>query len=273
MEEWTQPILDWLAVYGWQIVGALAIFIFGRIGISILLSIIRRVLDRAGTDKTLTRFVVSLSKGLLLTFVVIAAISALGVQTTSFIAVLGAAGLAVGLALQSSLSNFASGVMLIIFQPFKRGNYVEAGGVTGTVEEVAIFNTVLKTPNNFKVIVPNGDIISNSITNYSAHDTRRIDLVVGIGYDDDLRKAKQVLERIISEENRILKDPAPFIGVSELADSSVNFVVRPWVKSSDYWQTHCDLTERIKLTFDAEGISIPYPQTDVHLHQVAGSAA
>lgn len=273
MEEWTQVVLNWLTAYGWQIVGAIAILFFGRILVGILTGIVRKLLAKAKVDETLTRFVTGLTKGLLMTFVIIAAVSALGVETTSFIAVLGAAGLAIGLSLQSSLSNFASGVMLIMFRPFTRGDYVEAGGVSGTVEEVAIFNTVLKTPDNRKVIVPNGDIVGGAITNYSAHETRRIDLVFGIGYDDDLRKAKQILEQILTADERILKDPAPTVAVSELADSSVNFVVRPWVKTADYWAVYFDLTEKIKLTFDAEGISIPYPQQDVHMHTVESPAA
>jgi small conductance mechanosensitive channel len=273
MEQWIHPIVDWLAVYGLKIVGAIAILVIGRIVVGILAGMLRRVLRKANTDETLAKFVVNLAKGLLMTFVIIAAVSALGVETTSFIAVLGAAGLAVGLALQSSLSNFASGVMLIIFRPFSRGDYVEAGGVSGVVEEVAIFNTVLKTPDNRKVIVPNGDIIGGSITNYSAHETRRIDMVFGIGYDDDIKKAKDILERIVNADERILKDPAPTVAVSELAESSVNFVVRPWVKTADYWAVFFDLTEKIKVTFDAEGISIPFPQHDVHIHQLPNPAA
>ncbi len=271
--EWIQYVLDWLQVYGWQIVGALAILFFGRIAVGILTGIVRKLLIKAKVDETLVRFVTGLTKGMLMTFVFIASVSALGVETTSFIAVLGAAGLAIGLALQSSLSNFASGVMLIIFRPFKRGDYVEAGGVSGVVEEVAIFNTVMKTPDNRKVIVPNGDIVGGAITNYSAHDTRRIDLVFGIGYDDDIRKAKATLERLVGEDERILKDPAPTVAVSELADSSVNFVCRPWVKTADYWDVRGDLMEKVKLTFDAEGISIPFPQQDVHMHTVNAPAA
>jgi small conductance mechanosensitive channel len=191
------------------------------------------------------------------------------VETTSFIAILGAAGLAVGFALQGSLSNFAAGVMLIIFRPFKSGDFIEAGGTIGVVEAIQIFNTVLRTPDNKMVIVPNSNITGGNITNYSAKEDRRIDMVFGIGYDDDLKKAKEILERLISEDSRILKDPAPTVAVSELADSSVNFVVRPWVKTSDYWAVYWDFTEKVKLTFDAEGISIPYPQQDVHMHQVA----
>jgi len=273
MEQWIDYIKDWLAAYGLQVVGAIAIVVIGRIAVSIFAGALRRVLKKANTDEILGRFIVNLSKGLLMTFIVIAAVSALGVETTSFIAVLGAAGLAVGLALQGSLANFASGVMLIIFRPFTRGDYVDAGGVSGVVEEVAIFSTVMKTPDNKKVIVPNGSIVGASITNYSAHQTRRIDLVFGCGYGDDLKKAKAVLERLVSEDARILKDPAPQVAVLELGDSSVNFAVRPWVNTADYWAVYFDLTEKVKLTFDAEGISIPFPQRDVHLHQVDAPAA
>jgi len=269
MNEWTEPIVDWLTMYGLKVVGALAILVVGRILVGILARALRRVLRKANTDETLARFVTNLSRALLFTFVIIAAISALGVETTSFIAVLGAIGLAVGLALQGSLANFASGVMLIIFRPFKRGDYVEAGGKAGTVEEIAIFSTVFKTPDNCRVIVPNGEIIGGPITNYSALESRRIDLVIGVSYQDDLKKARDILERLIGEDSRILKDPAPQVAVAELADNSVNFVVRPWVKSPDYWAVRFDLTEKIKVTFDAEGISIPFPQRDVHLHQVA----
>lgn len=269
MEQWIKTVTDWLALYGLKVLGAVVLFIVGRLVIALLVNAVKRLLHRAGTDETLSRFLVSLTRGLLLAVLVIATISALGVETTSFIAVLGAAGLAIGLALQGSLGNFASGVMIIVFRPFKKGDYIEAGGVAGSVEEVAIFNTVLRTPDNKKVIVPNGDVLGGSITNYSAMETRRIDLVFGIGYDDDLRKAKTILQRIVDEDERILKDPAPQIAVSELGDSSVNFVVRPWVKVGDYWAVYFDLIEKVKLTFDDEGISIPFPQRDVHLYQTA----
>jgi len=171
--------------------------------------------------------------------------------------------------MQNSLSNFAAGVMLVIFRPFKAGDFVEAGGTSGSIEAIRIFNTTLKTPDNKIVIVPNSKITGDSIVNYSAQEQRRVDLVFGIGYGDDLKKAKQILERILSEDPRVLKDPAPVVAVSELGDSSVNFVVRPWVKTSDYWNTYFDITEKVKLTFDREGISIPFPQRDVHVHQVA----
>jgi len=203
----------------------------------------------------------------LMAAVIIATINQLGVQTTSLLAVVGAAGLAIGLALQGSLSNFASGVMIVLFRPYKVGDVIEAGGVTGSVIEVQIFTTIMKTPDNKKIIVPNSQVMAGEITNYSANPTRRVDLVAGCGYDDDLDKVRGVLEGIIAADDRILSDPAPTIAISELADSSVNFVVRPWVNSADYWGVYFDLTEQIKKRFDAEGISIPYPQRDVHVYK------
>jgi small conductance mechanosensitive channel len=266
--EYLDIIKEYATAYGLQIIGAIVLFIVGRIVISILVGGLRRLLVRSKTDETLVKFLVSLTKIGLLAFLVIAIINMLGVQTTSFVAVIGAAGLAVGFALQGSLSNFASGVMIIIFRPFKAGDYVEAGGTSGSVQEVRIFSTIMKTPDNKLVIIPNSKISGDSITNYSAMETRRVDMVFGIGYGDDIKKAKETLERILREDSRILKDPAPVVAVSELADSSVNFVVRPWVNTADYWGVYFDITEKVKLTFDQEGISIPFPQQDVHMHQV-----
>jgi small conductance mechanosensitive channel len=203
----------------------------------------------------------------LLIFVVIAALGQIGIQTASFVAIVGAAGLAIGLAMQGSLSNFAAGVLIIIFKPFKIGDFVEMAGTAGVVENIMIFTTEMKTGDNKKIIVPNSSVLGGVITNYSANDTRRVDLVMGIGYNDDIDKAKQVLEEIINADERILKDPAPLIAVSELADSSVNFAVRPWVKSADYWAVYFSLNETVKKRFDQEGISIPYPQQDIHLHK------
>lgn len=203
----------------------------------------------------------------LLAFVVLAALAQLGIQTTSFIAIIGAAGLAVGLALQGSLSNFAAGVMLIIFRPFKVGDFIEAAGVSGSVEEIMIFSTKLKSPDNKQLYVPNGSIISGTITNYSAKDQRRVDLVFGCGYGDDIKKAKALLEAIVKENPLVLDDPAPTIGVLELGDSSVNFAVRPWVATPDYWDVYFQITEEVKQRFDEAGISIPFPQRDVHLIQ------
>jgi len=213
----------------------------------------------------LVRFVRNMVYFLLLTFVIMAAISQVGIETTSFIAVLGAAGFAVGLALQGSLANFAAGVLLLIFRPFKVGDFIEGAGVSGVVEALHVFTTTLKTGDNKTVIIPNGDLASGTIVNYSTQATRRVDLVFGIGYGDDIDKAKALMHEEMGADDRILKDPAPTVGLVELADSSVNFVCRPWVNSSDYWGVLFDLNERIKKRFDAEGINIPYPQQDVHI--------
>lgn len=198
--------------------------------------------------------------------VVIATINQLGVETTSLLAVVATAGLAIGLALQGSLSNFASGVMIVGFRPYKVGDFIEAGGVSGTVEQVQIFTTVLRTGDNRQVIVPNSQIMAGDITNYSANPTRRVDLVASCSYDDDLDHVRKVLEGIVADDDRLLDEPATSIAVTELGDSSVNFIVRPWVKSGDYWAVRCDMTEQIKKRFDAEGLSIPYPQRDVHVY-------
>ncbi len=268
MQEYLTLLTDWGQMYGLKILGALAIFIIGRIVIGILISGLKKLINKSFKDETLTKFLGNLIRMLLLTVLVIVILNQLGIETTSFIAILGAAGLAIGLALQSSLSNFASGVMLIIFKPFKTGDYIEAGGTNGSVEEIGVFTTTMKTPDNKMIIIPNGAITSGNITNYSAKELRRVDMVFGIGYGDDLKKAKNTLERILKEDSRVLDDPPFTVAVSELADSSVNFVVRPWVKSADYWDLLFDITEKVKLTFDAEGISIPFPQQDVHMHQV-----
>jgi small conductance mechanosensitive channel len=267
MEGIYDKIIEWAALYGTKIIGAVAILIFGRIGVGLLTSIVKKLMIKSKVDETLSRFVTSLAKIMLMTFIVIAALGTLGVQTASFVAVIGAAGLAIGFALQGSLANFASGVMLVMFKPFKVGDYVEAGGTAGTIEAVKIFNTQFKTPDNKEVIVPNSQITGGNIVNYSAKETRRIDLVFGIGYDDDIKKARQLLEQILNDDERVLKDPAATVAVLELGDSSVNFAVRPWVKTSDYWDVYFAITEKVKLTFDQQGISIPFPQTDVHLHQ------
>lgn len=255
--------------FGLKLLAGLVILIIGRWVAKWLTSIVRRLMTRAKVDEMLVRFVGNLSYAVLLTFVVLAAIGQLGVQTTSFIAVLGAAGLAVGLALQGSLGNFAAGVLLVLFRPYRVGDYIEAGGIAGTVEEVQIFTTVLITPDNKKIIVPNGQIMGGTITNYSAKERRRVDVIAGVSYSDDLDKVRSVLQAIIDADARILKDPAPTIAVLELADSSVNFTVRCWTKTADYWAVFFDLNETIKKRFDAEGISIPFPQRDVHLYQHA----
>ena len=252
-----------------NLVTAIAIFYIGRMVVGLLMRGLRKMMQTQEVDVTLQSFVANLVRMVLLTFVIIAAISALGIQTTSFIAILGAAGLAIGLALQGSLSNFASGVLIVLFRPYKVGDFVEAAGISGVVEEVQILTTVLKTGDNKKVIVPNGQIMDSVITNYSANKRRRVDMVVGVSYDDDLDKVRSTLEQLVAADERILDDPACTIAVSALADSSVNFVVRPWVKSADYWGVMFDLTEAIKKRFDKEGIAFPFPQQDVHLYKAS----
>lgn len=259
---------DWLITNGPSIVVAILILIIGRWVAMWVADIGKRAMVKGKIDITLASFLSKLIYYALLAAVVIAAADQMGIKTTSFVAIFGAAGLAIGLALKDSLANFASGVMLILFRPFKVGDVVTAGGVTGKVQQIDIFSTIIMTADNQKIIVPNSGITSGVITNVNAEPTRRIDLVIGIGYDDDIRKAKATLERIIGADGRVLKDPAPTIAVAELADSSVNLVLRPWVKSEDYWDVRFNLVETIKLTFDEEGISFPFPQQDVHMHQV-----
>lgn len=255
--------------WGINIVLAIAIFVVGRWLANLIVRGLKRVMRKASMEEVLIGFLSSILNVVLLVVIVIAALEQLGVNTTSLLAVFAAAGLAVGLALKDSLTNFASGVMLIIFKPFKVGDFVEAAGISGVVEVIRIFNTQLRTGDNREIIVPNSQIYGGIITNFSAREQRRIDLVIGIGYDDDIKAAKQILESILQAEERILKDPAPVILVSELGESSVDLAVRPWVASVDYWNVRSDLLESIKREFDAKGITIPYPQRDVYMHQTA----
>ncbi|MCP4370615.1 MAG: mechanosensitive ion channel [Deltaproteobacteria bacterium] len=266
MDKIIDTITFFITNYSLKIVGAILILIIGKWLSRYLSKLLGKILKKNNVDETLTQFLGNITYYSLLLMVLIATAGQLGINTTSFLTIVGAAGLAVGLALKDSLSNFASGIMLIMFRPFKVGDYVTAGGQSGTVESIDIFNTVLKTPDNQIVIVPNSSITANVITNVNAKPTRRINLVVGIGYDDNIGEAKNVFEDLIKADSRILSDPAPTIAVSELADSSVNFVVRPWVKTGDYWAVRFDLIEKIKLTFDEKGISFPYPQQDVHMY-------
>ncbi len=256
-------------LYGLKIVAALLIFLIGKWLARKLSQLVLSVMERRDLDAALRHFASSLVYYGLLVLVVISALGQLGIQTASLAAVIAAAGLAIGLAMQGSLSNFAAGFLLLVFRPFRIGDYVELAGTAGTVEKILIFTTELKTPDNKKVIIPNSAITASNIINYSANATRRLDLVIGISYDDDIDRARDAIHAVLCDDDRVLADPAPFVAVSALADSSVNFVVRPWVKSADYWALHCALTENIKKRFDAEGITIPYPQRDVHVHQMA----
>ncbi|AEE21979.1 mechanosensitive ion channel family protein [Paraglaciecola chathamensis] len=268
-EQMSQMMDTYVIPWGINIVMAILIYIVGKIVVGIIINVFGKVMQRSKYDDMLVDFIKAILNAILMLFVIIASLNELGVDTTSLVAILGAAGLAIGLSLQGSLQNFAAGVMLLVFRPFKAGDFVEAGGAAGVVKSISIFTTIMTSGDNKEIIVPNGQIYSGTITNYSAKETRRVDMVVGIGYDADLKRAKEVLKELAAADSRILQDPAPTIAVAELADSSVNFVVRPWVKAADFWAVKFDFTEAVKLRFDQEGISIPFPQMDVHLHKDA----
>lgn len=259
-------IYELLTVYGIKVIAAVAIFIIGRLVAKLMRKFIRKMMTRSKVDPTLISFVVNLIYVALLAFVVIAALNQLGIQTASFIAILGAAGLAVGLALQGSLSNFAAGVLMIIFRPFKVGDFIEGAGVAGTVEEIQIFTTQLKTPDNKTIIIPNSKMTNDNIINFSAKGTRRVDMTFGIGYEDDIDKARAIILDVLAQDQRVLKNPESVVLLSELADSSVNFAARAWASAGDYWDVYFDTTEKVKKHFDAEGVSIPFPQRDVHVY-------
>ncbi|UCH79917.1 MAG: mechanosensitive ion channel [Nitrospiraceae bacterium] len=270
MENAVAKVQELVSVLGLKIIAALAIFIIGKWASKLSKKIVSKIMTKKNIDPTIISFVINLVHMLILAFAVLAALGQLGVQTTSFVAVIGAAGLAIGLALQGSLANFAAGFLMIIFRPFKVGDVIEAAGVIGSVEAMQVFTTQLKTGDNKVIIIPNAKLTADNIVNYSAKGTRRVDLVCGIGYQDDIDKAKQVVNDLLAADERVLKDPAPTVAVLEMADSSVNFVVRPWVNTADYWNVYFDTTEKIKKRFDEEGISIPFPQRDVHIYEHKG---
>ena len=261
-------LTDFASVWGPKLLGAIAVWVIGMWIARAIRSAVRRTLMRTKSDEMLANFIANLVHIALKVLVVIFVLGTLGIPTTGFAAIIAAAGFAIGFALQGSLGNFAAGVMVMIFKPFKVGDYIEGAGHAGTVESVGIFATIMKTPDNKRIIIPNGELTASSLVNYSANPTRRVDLVFGIGYSDDIDKARSVMHEIITADSRILKDPEPTIAVSELADSSVNFVCRPWVKVEDYWGVLFDVTEKVKKEFDKQGISIPFPQQDVHMHEV-----
>lgn len=259
-------ISDLAVKYGLKLLLALITLVIGLWIIKMIMNIIGRNMEKRDVDATVRQFLGSLLGALLKIMLVIAVISMIGVEMTGFVAILAAAGFAIGMALSGTLQNFAGGVMLIIFKPFKAGDFIEAQGFMGTVKEIQIFNTILKTPDNKTIIIPNGGLSTSSMTNFSTEAQRRVDFTFGIGYSDDIDKAKSVINGLISADSRILKDPAPFVAVSELADSSVNFAVRVWADAGNYWGIFFDMTENVKKAFDKEGISIPFPQTDVHVY-------
>jgi len=248
-----------------HLIFAIVIVLIGRWLARFISRLIERVMTAAHIEQTVINFITHIASILVMVFAVLMALGRLGIETTSILAILGAAGLAIGLALQGSLSNLAAGVLLIIFRPFKQGDFIEAGGVLGSVLEIQMLTTVMNTPENLRLIVPNSDIMNGAITNYSANETRRVDLTIGVSYDDDVRHVKQVLDTLVAENPLVLEEPAPFVAVSDFGDSSVNFVVWVWVKRPDFRQVRFGLPAQIKLTLDAHGITIPYPQRDLHL--------
>lgn len=262
--KYTDIIVTYASEYSLKIVAAIFIFIIGKWVVKKLTAISKKLMQKAKVDNTLVEFGESVIYFALLLMVVLAALNSLGINTTSFVAIIGAAGLAIGLALQGSLANIGAAVLIILFRPFKVGDFVEAGGATGTVEDINLFSTIIAPIDNRTIIVPNSKIVGGNITNYSKKEKRRVDHVFGIGYDDDLKLAKNILMDLMTSDERVLKEPAPFVAVGELGDSSVNLVFRAWVATSDYWDVHFDMLEKVKLAFDEKGISIPYPQMDIH---------
>jgi len=272
VDQVVQNAVTLVSTWGLRVAGALAVLILGRLACGAARKAVRRGLESRGVDASLVPFISNLVYFVLLAAVVIAVLGLFGIETTSLVAVLGTAGLAIGLALQGTLANFSAGVMLLLFRPFHVGDYIEAAGTAGTVSEIGVFSTTLNTPDNVRIILPNSGIFGATIKNYSANDTRRNDIVLGISYDDDISNAIAVVNAVLGKDSRVLSDPEPTVAVSELADSSVNLVVRPWCRKEDYWNLRFDLIRRFKEDLEQGGCSIPYPQRDVHLHQVNGSA-
>ena len=264
VSKYTDMAIMYASEYGLKIVAAIVIFVVGKWAVNKITAVTKRMMEKAKVDRTLVEFSESIIYFILLLMVALASLNAVGIDTSSFLAIFGAATLAIGLALQGSLANVGAAVLIIIFRPFKVGDFIEAGGATGTVEDINLFSTIIAPLDNRTVIVPNAGIVGGNITNYSMKSNRRVDHVFGIGYDDDLKLAKDTLMQMMLDDDRVLRDPAPFVAVSELGDSSVNFTTRAWVKTADYWDVYFEQIEKVKLTFDEKGISIPYPQMDIH---------
>lgn len=263
----TQQIVEFLTLYGLKVVGAIVILIIGRMVAGGVRNGLRKVMTAREVEPSLIGFVSSLVYFGIMAFVFIAALAKFGIQTASFVAILGAAGFAIGMALQGTLANFASGVMILLFRPFTTGDFIEAAGVKGSVKEIAIFSTTMATPDNVKIIVPNGQLYGGIISNFNGYDTRRVDMTVGVGYDADLNQTLDVIKGVLAKDDRIMAEPATTVAVSEMGDSSMNFIVRPWVKGSDYWGVYLDFQKNCKEALDTAGIDIPYPQTVVHLQK------
>ncbi|MFT7003381.1 MAG: small conductance mechanosensitive channel [Sulfurimonas sp.] len=270
ISKYTDMVVLYASQYGLKIIAAILIFVIGKWAIKKLTAVSKKLMLRAKVDNTLVEFAESLIYFVLLIVVILASLNSLGINTTSFLAIFGAAGLAVGLALKDSLSNIGAAVLIIIFHPFKVGDIIEAAGTTGTVKDINLFSTIIEPVDKSIVIVPNSSVINGNITNFSQRKQRRVEHIFGIGYDDDLKLAKDTLMEIINSDQRVLAEPAPLVAVHELGDSSVNFVFRAWVTTDDYWDVHFDMLEKVKLTFDEKGISIPYPQMDIHTNKIEG---
>ena len=266
LQNYTDKAVELLMSYGPKLILAIVTLIIGLWLIKLFLKGLGKAMDRSKIEISLHKFLLGLLSVLLKVMLVISVASMIGIQMTSFIAILGAAGLAVGLALQGSLANFAGGVLILLFKPYKVGDFIDSSGQMGSVKEIQIFNTILKTPDNKTIVIPNGLLSNASITNFSTEPTRRVDMTFGIGYSDDIKKTREVLEGLVKNDKRIFEDPAPVIILSELGDSSVNFTIRAWCNSADYWGIYFDMMENVKLEFDKQGISIPFPQRDVHVY-------
>lgn len=264
LSKYSDMAMNYASEYGFKIIAAILIFVIGKMIIKKITAISKNMMTKAKIDQTLVEFLESIVYFILLIVVILASLSTLGINTTSFLAIFGAAGLAVGLALKDSLSNIGAAVLIIIFRPFKVGDVIETTGTTGTVKDINLFSTVIEPVDKRIVIIPNSSVIGGNITNFSQRQERRVEHVFGIGYDDDLKLAKETLMQIIKDDTRVLEDPAPLVAVGELGDNSVNFTFRAWVKADDFWDVHFDMLEKVKLTFDEKGISIPYPQMDIH---------
>lgn len=268
MDKYYDKLIELALSYGPKLIGAFIVLIIGGFVIKFIVKSFEKVLTKKAFDPSLVPFLRSLVRTLLRIMLVISVLGMLGIEMTSFVAILGAAGLAVGMALSGTLQNFAGGVMILVFKPFKNGDLIEAQGHSGTVSEIQIFNTILKTPDNKTIIIPNGGLSTSSMVNYSAEEFRRVDWTFGIGYGDKTNNAKEILSQLMNEDSRILNSPQPpFVAVSELADSSVNFAVRAWVKAEDYWDVYFEMNEKVYNTFDQKGLNIPYPQMDIHVHK------
>lgn len=268
ISKYTDLIVLYGSQYGLKIIAALAIFFIGKWGVKKITALIKKIMLKAALDLTLVEFLENVIYFALLIVVIIASLNALGINTTSFLAVFGAASLAIGLALKDSLSNIGAAVLIIIFRPFRVGDFIEAAGTSGKVEEINLFSTIMATPDNKTIMIPNSSVINSSITNYSSKPTRRVEHIIGVSYGDDLKFVKEVLHQIIKEDQKILQDPAPLVAVSELGQSSVNFTLRVWVNNDDFWDVHFDMLEKIKLKFDEKGITIPFLQMDIHTKRI-----